>query len=144
MTGNRCRTILTVLSLVALLARWSFGCARATEVIVGFWVDITRCATNTGRLRVGILPGQTSKTARELRRGCNRKTSLFVKKSTKPPCLKRLSEPPLLCKLCSRASPKLHQAIPRFSSRVKREQARSWLHALFTGDLRGLDVPSSA
>src|SRR5258707_14229444 len=71
MTVNGCRTILTVLSLVALVARWSFGCARATEVIVGFWLVTTPCATTKDRSGVGMVHLRILRTARELRRDCS-------------------------------------------------------------------------
>src|SRR5258707_4906677 len=129
---------------MALLTNQRCGSANVMEVFAGFWFVSIRCTTKRDGSRVGILRVPTLTTASELRRNSSWRTPLSVKKSTKPRCLKRLSGPPPLCKPCSRASPKLHQAIPRFSSRVKREQEKSLLHVPFIGDPRGLDVLSSA
>src|SRR5229473_4484741 len=144
MIWGRSGRIGSVLHQMALLTNQRCGSANVMEVFAGFWFVSIHCTTKRDRSHVGILRVPTLTTASELRRNSSWRTPLSVKKSTKPRCSKRLSEPPPLCKLCSHASPKLRQAVPRFSSRVKREQARNWLHALFTGAPRGLDVLSSA
>ena len=93
MTGNGSRPILTVLSQVALLTSWSCDYANVMEVIAGFWLVTTRCATNRDRSHVGMLPVRTLKIASRLKTGFSMKTSLFGKKSTRPRCSKRLLEP---------------------------------------------------
>ena len=100
-------------------------CANGMALIAGSWLVLTHCATNRDRSRVGTLPRRISKIANRLKTGCSTKTSPSEKKSTKLRCSKRLSEPLELCKLCCRAFPKLRQVIPRSSSRVKQEQAKS-------------------
>ena len=90
-------------------------CAEVMEVIVGFWPVTTRCRDNEDKYCVGMFQVPISKTGSRVRKGYNRKTPPSGKKSMKPRCLRRSSEPPPLCKLCSRASPKLRQPIPQFS-----------------------------
>ena len=55
MTGNGSTMLLIVLSLLALLSRRRRESARATEVIDGFWVVITHCATTKDRSPAGML-----------------------------------------------------------------------------------------
>src|ERR1700683_1888347 len=100
MNGNRSPVFLIVLSLVWLVSSWSYVYAKVTEVIAGFWLVATHCATSRDRLHVGMLRAPILKTARELRRGCDRRTSLYVKKSIRHRCSKRLLERLQLCKLC--------------------------------------------
>jgi PAS domain S-box-containing protein len=78
---------------VALLTRWSCGCASMMEAIAGFCLVTARCATTRDRSCAGMLRVPISKTASGLRRNCSKKTRLCAKKSIKPRCLKRLSEP---------------------------------------------------
>src|SRR5258705_2705329 len=112
-TGSRNSLILPELSPTVRLASWNCGYAQAMEVIVGFWRVTTRCATTTDKSCVGTFHVPISKTGKGLREGYNRKTSLSVKRLMKLRCLRRLSEPPLLCKLYSRAFPKFRQPIPQ-------------------------------
>jgi PAS domain S-box-containing protein len=76
----------------APLANWRCVFARAMEPIAGSWFVLAHCATTRDRLRVGMFPRRILKTASRRKTGCGAKTSLSVKKSTKPRCLKRLSE----------------------------------------------------
>src|SRR5258708_14285437 len=114
-TGSRNSLILPVLGLTVLLASWNCDYAEVMEVIVGFWLDTTRCATTTDKSCVGTFHVPISKTGSELRKDYNRKTSPSGKKSTKPRCLTRSLDPPLLSKRYSRAFPRSRQVIPRFS-----------------------------
>ena len=77
----------------ALVSTRSCGCANMMEAIAGFWLATIRCATTRDRSCAGMLRVPISKTASRLRRNCNKKTPLCVRKSTKPRCLKRLSGP---------------------------------------------------
>ena len=72
MIRNGSRPIRIVLYQVALLTSWSCDYANVMEVIAGFWLVTTRCATNRDRLRVGMLPGRTSKIASRLRTALRR------------------------------------------------------------------------
>src|ERR1700722_1238529 len=92
MTGTGSTVILIVLSLVGKVLSWSCAYAKLMQVIAGSWLVATRCAMARDKLRVGISRAPILKTAKELRRDCDRKTSLYVKKSTKPRCLKRSLE----------------------------------------------------
>jgi len=92
MTRSEWRAISMLTARGAPLASWSCVCARAMEPIAGSWFALTHCETNRDRLRVGMLPRRILKTASRRKTGCGAKTSLCVKKSTKPRCLKRLSE----------------------------------------------------
>src|SRR5246500_2922100 len=67
------------------------------------------------RLCAGMLRLRILMNAREPRRECCMRTSPSEKKSTRPRCSKRLSEPLHLCELCYRAFPKLRQVILRSS-----------------------------
>jgi len=80
---------LTVQSLQGLHTSWSCGCVSSMEVTAGFWLVPTRCSMTRGTLFVGMLLPPISKTANELKKGCNRKTSLCARKSTRPRCLRR-------------------------------------------------------
>src|SRR5882762_2611007 len=133
-TGSRNSLILPELGLTVLLASWNCDYAEVMEVIVGFWLVTTRCATTTDKSCVGTFHVPISKTGSELRKDYNRKTSPSGKKSTKPRCLRRSLEPRPLCELCSRSSPRLRQPILRFSLPVRPEQARSLSPALSTDD----------
>ena len=91
--GDRMRApFLTVLVLLALLSSWRCDCAKLMEVIVGFSFGTILWATTKGRSRDGMLPVPTSRIASRLKIGFSARTWLCVKKSTKPRCLKRLSE----------------------------------------------------
>src|SRR5437879_3022246 len=96
MTTGRSTFFLVTLSLVALLTRWSCDYANVMALIAGSWLVLTHCATNRDRLRVGMLPRRTSKIESRLKTGFGAKTSLYVKKSIRPRCLRRLLEPLLL------------------------------------------------
>src|SRR6266404_3225121 len=56
MTERGTGIILIVLSLQDRPTSWSYGCARAMELIAGSWFVLTHCATNRDRLRVGMSP----------------------------------------------------------------------------------------
>jgi PAS domain S-box-containing protein len=56
MTERGTGIILIVLSLQDRPTSWSYGCARAMELIAGSWFILTHCATNRNRLRVGMSP----------------------------------------------------------------------------------------
>src|SRR5579864_8271895 len=103
-----------------------------------------RCKMKKDSSCVGMSLVLISTTVKELRRDCNRKTSLYVKKSTRHPCLKRLLEPREHCKLCCRAFPKLRQVILRSSSLAKRERAKSLLRGPSTDDQTALRAHSLA
>ena len=93
MTGNGRRALIPiVLAPVGPLTSWSCVCAKGTELIAGFWLVTIQCATTRDRLRDGMWPAPTSKTASRRKTGFAAKTSLCVKKSTKPRCLKRSLE----------------------------------------------------
>src|SRR4029077_11111074 len=123
-----------VLSLTVPLASWNCDCAEVTEAIVGFWLVTTRCATTMDKSCAGTFHAPISKTGSGLKTDYNRKTSPSGKKSIKPRCLRRSLEPLPLCKLYSRASPRLRRQILRFSLPVRPEQARSLSPALSTDD----------
>src|SRR5258708_38944850 len=93
MTEHESTIILTTVSIESLLTSWNYGCGRVMEVIVGFWLGTTPCSTSGDTLSVGMLRVPISKTARRLRRDCDRKTSRYVKKSPQPRCLNRLLGP---------------------------------------------------
>src|SRR5215470_7476099 len=97
------------------------------EVFVGFCLASTRCTMKRDSLHVGTSRVLILTTAKGLRRDYNRKTSLCAKKSTKPRCLKKLSEPLQLCKQCYRAFLKLRQVTQRSSLLAKQARARSLL-----------------
>src|SRR4029077_6693872 len=84
---------LIVLWLAPLPMSWSCEYAKMMEVIAGSWLVLTHCTTNRDIFRVGTSPGRTSKTASRRKTGFVVKTSLCVKKLTKPRCLKRSLEP---------------------------------------------------
>ena len=51
MIGNGRRALIPiVLAPVAPLTSWSCGCRERMEVIAGFWLVTTRCATNKGQI----------------------------------------------------------------------------------------------
>jgi len=54
------------------------------EAIVGFWLATIRFRDDKGQIMRWYVAGPTSKTARELRRDCTRRTSLSEKKSIRP------------------------------------------------------------
>src|SRR4029077_17413767 len=114
-TSSRFPVFSITLLLVALLANWSCDYANVMERIGGSWLALTHCATNKDKLHVGMLPRRTSMIASRLRMLFAAKTLLYVKKSIRPRCSKRLSEFLQLCRLCSRESPRLRQAILRSS-----------------------------
>src|SRR4029077_402770 len=112
---NGSRPMRIVLYQVALLTSWRCGCAKLMEVIVGFWLGTTLCATTKVRLCDGMLPAPTLRIASRAKTDFGAKTSLSEKKSIRPRCSKRLLELLQLCKLCYRAFPKLRRAILRSS-----------------------------
>src|SRR6185369_3288280 len=64
MTENLRRALIPiVLAPVAPLSSWSCGYAHVMALIAGSCFVLTHCATNRDRLRVGMLPRRTSKTA---------------------------------------------------------------------------------
>src|SRR5579862_3264573 len=91
-TRNDSRLMWIVFYQVALPTSWSCDYANEMGLIAGSWLVLALCGTSRDRLRVGILRQRTSKIASRLRTRFDAKTSLCVKKSTKPPCLKRSLE----------------------------------------------------
>src|SRR5712671_3318215 len=88
-TGSRNSLILPVLSLTVRLGSWNCDYAEVMEVIVGFSLVTTQCAVTTDKSCVGTFHVPISKTASDLKKNCNRKTSLFAKKLTRHRCLRR-------------------------------------------------------
>jgi len=69
-----------VLSLTVRLASWNCDYAQAMEVIVGFWLVTTRCATTTDRSWRWHVSCTDIEDQKGLRKGYNRKTPLSVKR----------------------------------------------------------------
>src|ERR1700733_10757094 len=67
MTGSGKSLILPVLGLTVLPASWNCDCAEVMEVIVGFWLVTTQCATTTDKSSVGTFHVPISKTGSGLK-----------------------------------------------------------------------------